>query len=346
MKLPTCLLSLCVLLGACDGATPSANAGAPPARPTLEVCVGAPSPPAGAPAGWRHERSALVAMGGPEHTSQDTLATTTHPTRIEGKFAYGVLSKDLEDERVEVFIDDCSGAYRRLGEALTDSDGRVSYEVAAADLPAPGTYGVYLRVAGDRTSARSTLRVYPPGTKLVVFDIDGTLTTKDAEIFEDAIADFFEPIARGDVVPEARAKAREVTQARAAQGYPLVYLTGRPYLLTRLTREWLTTQGFAPGTLRVTSSSREVLPSASGVGAFKRGYLRRLTALGFTVEAAYGNAPTDAFAYAGAGVDPARTFIAGEHGGEGGTQAIGEDYAAHLPAAQAEPAPTQPFAAP
>ncbi len=327
-----------------SAADAGADAGAP--LEPLASCLSAPSPPDAPEQDWEHTRNEIVTLGSDEHTSQDTLAVTTKEARIEGKFAYGAVSKDLEDEWVEVFLDDCSGAFVKLGERLTDSDGRVAFSIAPEALPTPGTYAVYLRVKGDQTSARSVLRVFPEGTRLMVFDIDGTLTTKDSEIFGDAIADFFEPIYSGDVVPEARPKAAEITTARAAQGYQLVYLTGRPYVLTRITREWLITQGFAPGTVHVTNSNREVLPNDSGVGEFKRGYLLSLKALGLEIEAAYGNAETDIFAYAGAGVPPARTYIAGEFGGDGGTQAVGDGYESHLPVAAAEPDAAQPFAWP
>ena len=35
---------------------------------------------------------------------------------------------------------------------------------------------------------------FPKGTKVVVFDIDGTLTTDDMELFKDIIDDLYEPM--------------------------------------------------------------------------------------------------------------------------------------------------------
>ena len=309
----------------------------------LQRCQSAPLPTDLPEEEWQHTRNKAITLASADHSSQDALTTTTHGTRIEGKFAYGKVSKDLEDERVEILIDDCSGQYRSLGIKVTDSDGRIAFEIPTADLPAPGVYSIYLRVLGDNSSARSSLGVYPPQTRLVVFDIDGTLTTKDAEIFQDAIADFFEPIYSGDVVPESREGAVEITALRAQQNYPLVYLTGRPYALTRITREWLNTQGFAPGNLHVTDESEQVLPTEKGVGVFKRDYLKSLIARGFILEAAYGNAETDIFAYSAAKVSPRRTFIAGPHGGKEKTQPLGEGYDTHLPEAKKEATPKQPF---
>ncbi|MEC9399168.1 MAG: hypothetical protein VX475_16205 [Myxococcota bacterium] len=318
----------------------------PPAKkkaPKLRMCTSGVLDKAKKPREWEHRRSAVVASGKPDHSAQDLLTTSDHGVTIVGKFAYGRSSKDLEDELVEILIDACDGSYKSLGSARTNDDGRIAFALDKARLPEPGVYGIVLRVEGDGSAITSTLRVFPPKTRLVVFDIDGTLTTKDAEIFEDAIADFFEPIYDKEVVPEERASAVEITQLRHAQGYPLVYLTGRPYALTRITREWLTTQGFAPGNLHVTDESEQVLPTESGVGIFKRDYLKSLTAKGFILEAAYGNAETDIFAYANANVSPARTFIAGVHGGKKGTQAVGEGYEKHLVAAKKEAAARQPF---
>jgi len=313
------------------------------AKPKLQVCTSGVLDKLEKHRDWEHRRSALVASGKADHSAQDILTTTRHGVTLTGKFAYGRSSKDLEDEFVEILIDACDGSYKSLGTAKTDDDGRISFALDMARLPKPGVYNLALRVQGDGTVARATLRVFPPKTKLVVFDIDGTLTTKDAEIFEDAIADFFEPIYDEDVVPEKRPGAVEVTKLRHAQGYPLVYLTGRPYALTRITREWLNTQGFAPGNLHVTDESEQVLPTEKGVGVFKRDYLKSLIARGFILEAAYGNAETDIFAYSAAKVSPRRTFIAGPHGGKEKTQPLGEGYDTHLPEAKKEAAPQQPF---
>ena len=310
----------------------------------LQRCQSAPLPTDLPEEEWQHTRNKAITLASADHSSQDALTTTTHGTRIEGKFAYGKVSKDLEDERVEILIDDCSGQYRSLGIEVTDSDGRIAFEIPTADLPAPGVYSIYLRVLGDNSSARSSLGVYPPQTRLVVFDIDGTLTTKDAEIFQDAIADFFEPIYSGDVVPESREGAVEITALRAQQNYPLVYLTGRPYVLTRITREWLETQNYPHGTVHTTNSNSEVIPSEDNVGVFKRDYLLDLLDRDFILEMGYGNATTDIFAYGEANIPTSRTYIAGEHGGEGMTQVVGDDYLQHLPEAQMDPDAVQPFA--
>ncbi|MEZ4432266.1 MAG: hypothetical protein R3F65_07620 [bacterium] len=325
-------------------AAPAPDAASPvDERPLYVICDSAPDP-ALPREDWRHFGSGLVALGAPGHTAQDVIAFTGRPTQVPGKFAYGLISKDLEDEDIIVAVDDCAGGWRTLGRAATDSDGRIALRVEPGDLPPIGRHALWLHVVGDGTAARSTLTVVPEGTEAIVFDIDGTLTTDDMELFQDVFAELFEPILSGDYVPEARAGALELTAVRAwDQGYEIIYLTGRPYLLTDISREWLDALGFPPGTLHVVDDVAEILPTNEAVGAYKRDWLRALREAGLVIEAAYGNATTDIYAYGEAGIDPARTFIAGEHGGEAGTVAVGDDYLGHLPVAEAEPPAEQPF---
>ena len=61
------------------------------------------------------------------------------------------------------------------------------------------------------------------------------------------------------------------------------------------------------------------------------------------VDFAYGNATTDIFAYAQAGVAPQQTMIMGDHGGEAGTVDGGEGYTQHLTDVGSEAPVQQPF---
>lgn len=297
-------------------------------------------PPSLEAEGFEHFGSdLLVAAADPGHSAHDVLITDDHTAVLEGKFAYGFLSKDLEDELVEVWMDDCAGGYTLLGESVTDSDGRIYFPLSPEELPAHGAYQIWMRVVGDSSSVSLTLRVVPPQTPVIVFDIDATLTVDDLELFADLGVDLFEPIFHGEYVPEHRAGSREITALRHAQGYQVVYLTGRPYLLTDRSRQWLEDVGAAPGSLRLTDSNLEILPTESGVGEFKATYLEHLRDVGLDLSGAYGNATTDIYAYGRAGLPLERTWILGAHGGEEGTQALGDDYLEHLPQAEAEPTP-------
>ena len=331
-------------------AGPGADAGpgvdAGPTRPAFLVCDQAPDPTGLPTVDWNHTLSGITASAGdPGHSAQDVITVVGTPTALVGKFAYGLISKDLEDEWVEVYLDTCQGTMTRLGETLTDSDGRIAFDLATADLPPVGRYRVWLRVKGDNSHTSSTLRVVLPDTHLMVMDIDATLTTDDMELFQDVFADLFGPLGTGDYVPVPRAGAVDLTLRRGPpdQGYLLVYMTGRPYWLTDITRQWIADQGLSPGHLHVTDSNGEALPTESGVGTYKRDYLLFLLGLGLQIDAAYGNATTDIWAYEQAGVDKASTFIVGDHGGESGTVDVGDDYTAHLQDIAGEPDVVQPF---
>jgi len=325
-----------------DGAADPAQ----PGRPQLGRCVDAPRPVFESPEKWQHPLSGLVAMQPAGHSAQDLLLPEGEPVILRGKFAYGVFSKDLEGESIQVWMDDCSGEYKLLGEAVTDSDGRIALSLSADQVPAIGEYALHFRVKGDSSATAAVLCILPPQTELVVFDIDGTLTTSDTELISDVFTDLFTPILHGSYVPQARASARELTRLRATQGYQLLYLTGRPYLLTERTRLWLADLGFARGSLHVTDSNAEAVPNVAGVGTFKASYLTGLKKLGFVLRAAYGNATTDIHAYGQAGIDPQRTFIVGPNGGKANTVALGDGYDAHLTDPQLTETVQQPFQLP
>ena len=321
--------------GKCDGAGPSA-----PDAEAFRICESEAAPAGKAQSAWRHASSTIVALGAAWHSAEDVMATTDATVHLRGKFAYGSIGKDLEDELVEVWIDACDGL-RRLGSGLTNGDGRVTLKLSPADLPDVGRYRVHMRVAGDGSRTSATLWVVPPESRIAVFDIDGTLTASDWELVEDIVDDVFEPILYGDA-PKARSGAAEATWARHDQGYLVVYLTGRPYWLTQRSRDWLRTRGMAPGVLHTTQRSADVMPTESGVGAYKADYLAGLQLAGLHIDVAYGNATTDVFAYEEAGIPKDATFVLGRHGGEAGTIDLGDDYEHHLATVELDPI-DQPF---
>jgi hypothetical protein len=290
---------------------------------------------------WSRISNDLITLATPWHSAQDILTTPDAQALLAAKFSYGSISKDLEGERIEVWMDDCAGGYTRVGERVTDSDGRIAYPLAAGDIPEIGEYGIYFRVMGDNSASFATLRVYPRNTRFIVFDIDATLTTSDSALVGQVVSEILD----NNVTPEARAGAMEATVLRHRDhAYELIYLTGRPYLLTSMTRQWLDDLGFPRGTVRLTDSVASAWPSEGEVGQYKTEFLR--TAVldqGFILHAAYGNATTDIYAYEQANIDKQRTYILGEHGGELLTVALGEDYLDHIEAVRNEPAAEQPF---
>jgi hypothetical protein len=248
---------------------------------------------------WRHTRSELTSRAGePRHLADDLVVAAGSRPPLHGKLSYGTLSKDLEDETVEVFMSSDGCSTRRLGTTVTDDDGQVAFDGAA--LP-PGFHRYWLVVPGDGTSAEGGIWVVGPSTPAVVFDIDGTLTLDDAELLNDLTGD------GAAAYPNAAA----VAQAWADKGYLIVYVTGRPYPLRAMTRRWLDARGFPYGPLFTPGHLRSAIPTADGVGAYKRETFTALLARGLRVVRAYGNASTDVCAYAQAGIAPGATFILG-----------------------------------
>lgn len=324
------------------GTTPTDPGTVPDELPVLFRCHDAPPPAEVATGTWNNLSTSLVALGGADHSADDILATDAGRMTLSAKFAYGLLSSDLQDEDVEVWIDDCSGAYVQIALATTDRDGRVHPTFDPASLPGFGSYSLVYRVKGDGTQTAATLSLFPVGTHLLVTDIDGTLTTSDTELF----ADLFSELLGGGYVPVERDASIETMWERTDLGWPLVYLTGRPYNLTDLTREWLADLHYPPGTVHLVPNTADILPTIAAVGEYKAEYLQGLLDQGFLLDGAYGNADTDIWAYAEAGIDPAATWILGDLGGDGGTVALGEDYLDHWATLQGSSPVVQPFEVP
>lgn len=300
---------------------------------TFQRCTGRPFTPA-ADEGWRHSIATpiVTAAGAANHAGKDAVIKTGTAATISGKFTYGTISKDLQDEDVLVFLDDCS-SWMSLGRHTTDSDGRFSF--AGPAMPV-GVYEVVFQVAGDQSLTRAYVWQLPAGTHLIVSDIDATLTTSDRAVFEQ--------ILNGSVIPDAYPSAEALIAAHAERGHVILYLTGRPYWLSEKSRAWLNARQFSPGALRVTDTNLDVAPTEGAVGEYKLARLNELLAQGFIIDAAYGNATTDIYAYLGAGVAPADVWIIGPNAGEQGTHAVAADWGPRAAEVSALPTVVQPFA--
>ena len=335
--IPVAITAVLLTLGACADSPAielATGAGAPGIAEHaagLARCTGRPfTPPARI--NFRHLGSALVALSGARHRAQDVLVPPGDQTELVGKLTYGPTWKDLEDERVRVFVDTCD-RWADLGDVITDDDGvaRVAVDVQLA----PGQYEVRYVVRGDQTQAVASLWVLPAGTHLAVTDIDGTLTTSDGELFRQLLD--------GSYVPTAYPSAAALTRTHADRGHVVVYLTGRPSWLLDVTRGWLTGGGFATGPVHTADSMLQVLPVDGSVGAYKEAWLEGLEDLGYTIDLAYGNATTDIYAYTGAGVPPSEQWIIGANAGASGTNPVAGSWATRTAEVAASPPVAQPF---
>jgi hypothetical protein len=272
-----------------------------------------------APQRWnRLSTNLVVAAGSARHDAADVLVTASSDVALAAKFTYGVIKKDLEGETIRTYVDDCTG-WHRLADVRTDGDG---FARPALDKALPfGIYDVKLVVLGDGSVASATLWILPRGTRLAMFDIDGTMTTDDAELIIDIAEDIYD----GDYVAKAYPGAIDLVAAHAGIGHVPVFVTGRPRWLSGVTRTWLDDVGAPAAPLILAPGNTEALPIESGVGDFKLDTIVALEARGFVVDLAYGNASTDIYAYLGAGLTAKQTWIIGKHAGEQGTQDPGAD---------------------
>lgn len=289
--------------------------------------------PVGEPTDWRHPwaTGVVTAQGGPRHRGIDTVVNPNNPQWLIGKFAYGRFNDDLKDETVEIWLQNAeSCGWTKLGEALTsntdtgdiiegiaDTGGRVFYEIPLAQRLGVGTYRVKMLVKGDHSSATFSINVWPAGTSFSVTDMDGTMTTKEA----DGLWTAFDPAS-----PTARPYAVDFMNAHASKNIRPIFLTARPEWMTVGTRQWLVTQGYAFGPLRL-SESTIGLQGEEAV-AYKGEVVRRLVGQGFNFVRGIGNRWSDYEAYVSAGIAPEDIllFDEGDIGGPTPNATLHEDY--------------------
>lgn len=325
-------------------------------------CVDAPRPFVGPsePTDWNQFGSRVTAnLGNANHRGQDVIVQVGRPQVLIAKFAYAFIDKDITCEDVEVYIQrevPC-GEWEKVGVARTsdnpddstdcdnfgdrygieDDGGRVFFEIPEGQRLGVGRYPVRMVLRGDLSEARFDLVVVEPGTQAILTDVDGTLTTSDTELFTEVALSIFNET----YIQEMYVDADRMLEGWAEKGYLIVYMSGRPDLLRRMSERWIEAR-FPPGPIHLTDTNGQVLPTNAGVGTYKKEYIAYLRSQGLDIVAAYGNATTDIWAYEQAGIPKDVTFIIGDHAGEEGTQALGPNYTEHLPFVQSFPAASRP----
>ncbi len=274
---------------------------------------------------WDHRIASplVTALGSPYHGSSDTVTNPGMSVDVSARFVYGPSAKDLEDETILAYVEHGDCQWQAIDSALTDGDGVARFSLARDTFATTGAYNIEFVVRGDDSRVRSTIWVVAPGTDAVVFDIDGTLTTGDSEIFKEVLL---------GKIPEMYSSANQVTRRYKGANYFPIYITGRPVYLDLMTSQWLVDHGMPTGPLQLTTG---ILQAAFEVERYKRDTLVSLSErVGIDLKVAYGNATTDICAYATAGIDPDATYIIGKHGGKAcqgfsATTAV-TDYPSHL----------------
>jgi hypothetical protein len=225
----------------------------------------------------------------------------------------GLFATPLPGENVSLWSYDGS-AWQTEGRAQTDANG--AYDITGGFVT-PNQQALYSILEADGSCAEHYNLLLPPGSKVVVTDIDATLTLDDNEELMEIPDDTYVPLMMGS--------ANLLMQAWDAKHYPIIYLTARPHVLRPETRGWLRDKSFPAGPLITAVDVEE--PSA-----YKTLWLKRMVQMfGWVPVAAYGNADTDVTAYANVGIAKDITFIVGPLGGDGGTVAIPNmDFGAHI----------------
>ncbi len=287
----------------------------------------------GAPTGeWRHpvKSPGITLQGTPNHRVRDQVVSPGEATSLRVRFTYGVFDADMPDEDAEVWLRRCPG-WELLGTVTTDSDG-IAWAQMPTDLP-KGEYAVRFMLLGDGTTAEGMLAVWPAGTQAVVTDLDGTMTTDDWQAWQDVLG-----LGSADMYPEANT----AMDLWAAKGYRLLYLTARPQLVSRYSRQWLADQRFASGPLMLSEDGTPWNSTDAEKVAFKGGRLIEIASKGVFWRAAYGNATTDIEAYDDAAIPKADTYIIGPNAGVDDTQPLSDGYGDHLPTIGGYPDAVQP----
>ncbi|GEM_PF-2962570 len=266
---------------------------------------------------WNNSFSGTLDDHNPHHRGEDLFLKEGNSAPIRAKFHYGDLRIDLKGEKVGLWlrkVDSASWVF--VADGVTDDDGRVEFAWPSSVLQGTGFWFARTVAYGDLSTADSFVRIVSSSVPCVVSDIDGTLTTSDWEMVKQILGDFLDL----NYLPRMYGNANKVLHSLAKSGFEIVYLTARPYWLSRSSRRWLQTKGFPVG--MVYTYPGALPPIGSATSDAKRDRLLELKAQGAEFLYAFGNAETDISAYAQAGIPATSTYIIGPNAGQGGTIAL------------------------
>jgi hypothetical protein len=257
---------------------------------------------------WEHLTTEVIVLSGPpQHRVRDMFYVPGEPQWLMGKFTYGTIDKDLEDERVDVYVmRNCAGPWEFMGQIMTteegshptvegveDTGGWVYFAVPDDKLLGLGRHRVHMIVRGDLSRTDGFIEVVEQGTPIFLSDVDGTLTTFETEEFVDLLV---------GVTPMANEFAATALSTLQDKGYHAMYLTARPEFLVERTREFVEVRGFPPGIIHTSLQVEGALGDAAVM--YKTGELAMLAGKGLVPTWVFGNTDSDAEAYANAGIMP------------------------------------------
>ena len=257
---------------------------------------------------FRHFGSRLRASGGgnePWHRAQDVLVRSGSAAWVEARFGYGLGDNRLGDEDIDVYLRRAdTGRWESIGTtrsanhshpvvrangSQSDEAGLVAFRIPDGEHLPLGLNSVRFIVRGDRTVADATVAVVGTGAKVVVTDVDGTLTE-----FEHA---FGRSVFGLSHTPAPHPGAAALLRSLAHEGYTIAYVTARPDYFSQATRQWLQANGFPAGMVRTREGSSFGVGGPDGV-TYKSAVLRSFASvLGHPVDIGFGNTITDVRSY-------------------------------------------------
>lgn len=256
----------------------------------------------------------------PHHRGFDQILKPWESQLIQGKFHYGDIRKDLEDEWISIYVWRTEQqSWQYITRLKTDGDGYIRHILTGDQRLGVGIHPVKMVVEGDNTYANMYIQIVNGQEKFVVFDIDGTLTLSDSEMVYEVIDGFFTE--SYEATPYAN--SQQVVRYYTDRGYQIIYLTARPYWLGDITYKWLIDRGYPLGMVHTMATG-----DSSPHDVYKTTYLSGLVNKGISIPYAYGNATTDIIAYNNIGVPKSHTYIIGKNAGNEGTVPI-VDYNTH-----------------
>ncbi|XP_054905194.1 membrane-associated phosphatidylinositol transfer protein 2-like isoform X5 [Poeciliopsis prolifica] len=247
------------------------------------------------------------------HRVNDAVFPEDSQQVIAGRFMYGPLDMvTLAGEKVDLHImtQPPSGEWVYFSTQVTQSSGRVSFNVPEEKRLGIGVFPVKMVVRGDHTFADSYLTVVPRGTEFVVFSIDGSFAASVSIMGSD---------------PKVRAGAVDVVRHWQDLGYLIIYVTGRPDMQKQRVVAWLSQHNFPHG----------IVSFCDGLVhdplRHKANFLKTLTESNMKIFAGYGSTK-DISVYTSIGIPPSQIYIVGRPSKkmQNQCQFITEGYAAHL----------------
>ena len=243
---------------------------------------------------------------------------------LSGKMQRGVsnyiVGKVFAGEKVSLWVQTASGSWEQSGASVdTDANGNYAFAVPASHQAKGSGFG-YVLLEGDGSCAQHGIFAWPRGTKVVVTDIDGTLTTANAE--------FQTQVTQPSYVPKEHPSASAMISKWATKGYRVVFLSARPDNFRDASRVWLRDKGINFGPI---VTAKNFVTGAAAVDYKTKALQALVNTNGWQFVAAYGNEPSDVQAYANVNVPKSVTFTVENANGIEGTSGIaGDDYGPHI----------------